>query len=53
MSIATMPGMTPEQMQRVMGDRPAVPAPPLELQQETELRPVAKKLRAKADKPET
>ena len=52
MSIATMPGMTPEQMQRVMGDRPAVPAPPLELQQETELR-APKRARAKADKPET
>jgi hypothetical protein len=48
-----MPGMTPEQLQRVMGDRPAVPAPPLELQQETEHRPVVKKLRPKGDKPET
>lgn len=52
MSIATMPGMTPEQMQQVMGDRPAVPAPPLELQQETELR-APKRARTKGDKPET
>jgi hypothetical protein len=53
MSFSMVPGMTLEQMQRVMGqseaEAPAVPP----LQQETELRPVAKKLRPKADKPET
>lgn len=53
MSFSMVPGMTLEQMQRVMGqpvaEDPVVPP----LQQETEHRPVVKKLRAKTDKPET
>jgi hypothetical protein len=48
MSIAMAPGVTPEQMQRVMGDRPAVPASP-PLQQGIEP-PPAKRARVKGGK---
>lgn len=53
MSFSMVPGMTLEQMQRVMG-QPVAEAPAvLPLQQDTEHQPVVKKLRPKADKPET
>ena len=48
MSFSVPPGTSIEQMQQAMG-KPE----PLPLQQETELRPVAKKVRPKGDKPET